>query len=78
MGSIFFPLIVAPFRWGFLNIETFSTIQKLIFDNTDSNILRVYVHLFLICVTKFETVFCSLIFWQFLFLPPIAPNKSTH
>ena len=72
MGSIFFPLIVAPFRWGFLNIEPFSTVQKLIFDNTDSNILRVYVHLFLICVTKFETISQSHILAIFVFTPNSA------
>ena len=40
MGSIFFPLIR-----GFLYAGTHYTIQKLIFDDTDTNILRVYVHL---------------------------------
>ena len=31
-----------------------------------------------ITVTEFETLFQGLIFWRFLFLPPIAPNKNTH
>ena len=48
MGSIFFPLIVAPFKCGFCYVETYSTIQKLIFEDTDTNILRVHVHLLLI------------------------------
>ena len=47
MGSIFFPIIVAPFRCGFLYLETYSTVQKLIFDDTDSNILRMCDHLLL-------------------------------
>ena len=38
MGSIFFPLIVAPFKTGFRYVETYSTIQKLIFDDKDTNI----------------------------------------
>ena len=29
-------------------------------------------------VTEFKNVFCDLIFWQFLFIPPIAPNKNTR
>ena len=29
------------------------------------------------CVIEFEAVFHSLIFWQFLFLPTLAPNKNT-
>ena len=42
MGSIFFPLIVAPFMLK----HNYSTIQKLIFNNMDStNILSVCVHL---------------------------------
>ena len=28
------------------------------------------------CVTEIETVFHSLIFWKFLFIPPIVPNKK--
>ena len=48
MGSIFFPLIVAPFKSWILNIETYSTIQKLIFDDIDTNILRMCVYLLLI------------------------------
>ena len=30
------------------------------------------------CVTEFLTVFHCLIFWRFLFIQPIAPNKNTH
>ena len=40
MGNIFFPLIVAPFKHDFLYVETCSIVQKLIFDVTDTNILR--------------------------------------
>ena len=48
MRSIFFPLIVTPFKTWFLYGETYSTISKVDFDNTDTNILRVYVYLMLI------------------------------
>ena len=48
MGSILIPLIVARLRRGFLYVDTYSTFQKLIFDDTDTNILRVCVHLLLI------------------------------
>ena len=30
------------------------------------------------CVTEFETVYRCLIFWRYLFFPPIVPNKNTH
>ena len=55
IGSIFFPLR------GFLYSEINCTIQKLIFDNTDTNTLRVCVHI-AYCVTEFKTVFRGLIF----------------
>ena len=42
VGSIFFPLIIAPFY----NVVS-STVQKLIFDDMNTNILRAYVHLLL-------------------------------
>ena len=48
MGSIFFPLIVAPFRCDFLYVETYSTVQNLGFNHTDTIILRMCVHLLLI------------------------------
>ena len=49
MGSIFFPSIVTPLRCTvFLYVETYSTVQKLVFDNKDSNILRMCVHLLII------------------------------
>ena len=41
---------VVLLRRDFLYVETYSTIQILVFDSTDSNILRVYIcfHLLLI------------------------------
>ena len=38
MGSIFFSLIVAPFKTGFRYVETYSNTQKLILDDKDTNI----------------------------------------
>ena len=75
MGIICFPLIIAPFKMpGFLYGETYSTIQKLIFDNT-----KTVCSFITDCVTEFKAVFCGLIFWRVLFLiPPIAPNKNTR
>ena len=58
MGSIFLPLTVAHFEALFpvhLNILYRS---KVVFDDMDANILRVYVDLL-----PFESIFCSLIFW---------------
>ena len=40
IGRRFFPLIVAPLRRGLLHVETYFTIQKLIFDDTDTSILK--------------------------------------
>ena len=40
IGGIFFPLIVAPFKTSFIKLETYSIVQKLIFEDTDTNILR--------------------------------------
>ena len=44
-GSIFFPLIVALLKMCFFLIEPFFFVQKLIFDDTDTNILKVCVFL---------------------------------
>ena len=60
IGSIFFP----------------KKAQKLIFDNPDSNTLRMCVHLLLIVLLEFKTVFLILKFWQLLLLPPIALNDK--
>ena len=38
MGSIFFPLKVAPFKKGFRYVDTYATVQKLIIDYKDTNI----------------------------------------
>ena len=46
MGSIFFYLLVAPFKKWFV-VETYSAVQKL-FNDTDTNILRMYAHVLLI------------------------------
>ena len=43
------------------------------FDDTESNVLRVCV-----CVTEFKNVFHGLIFWGFLYLLQIGPNKNTR
>ena len=48
MGSIFFPLIVAPFRRGFLYVETYSIVQIYVFDDTNTNILRMCVYILLV------------------------------
>ena len=57
-----FLLIVAPFKNVFLYVETCLTIQKLIFDNTKDVCPSMADNVF-----EFETVFCCLIFWRFLF-----------
>ena len=76
MRSIFFPFIVALLRHGFIYVETYPTFQKFIFDDMDTSILRACPFI-AYCVFEFKTVFLSLIFWRFLFLPQIAPNKNT-
>ena len=48
MGSIFFPLIEALLRCDSLYVETNPTVRKLVFDDTDTNILRACVHVLLI------------------------------
>ena len=74
MGRICFPLIIAPFKMpGFFYRETYSTIQKLIFDDTDTKSVCSFIA---DCVTEFKAVFRGLMFWRLLFLiPPIAPIK---
>ena len=73
IGSISFPLIGAYIfhRRGFNNVETYSTVQKSVFGNTDTNIVRRCVQLLLIVQLKsklnLEVYFRSLIFWLFLF-----------
>ena len=58
-----FPLL----RHFFLYVETYSTVQKLVFDDTDTNIQRVCVHNITFCENELETVFRSLIFCNFSF-----------
>ena len=48
LGRIFFPLKVALLRCGFLYIETYSTVQKLVFDDIGTKVLKVCVYLLLI------------------------------
>ena len=79
--SIFFPYIEAILGSNILDIETYSSIQKYVY---------LYILLILIntedvcpfiayCVTEFElhVVFHRLIFWHFMFIPPITQNKTT-
>ena len=61
----------------FLDVEKYSTIRKLIFDNMDTNILRKCPFI-AYCVAEFETVFMVSYFGIFRFKPPIAPNKNTN
>ena len=50
IGAYYFLLIiVAPFRRGFLYVETNPTVQKLDFDNMVTKILRVVSINFLLC-----------------------------
>ena len=52
IGSIFFPLIGAYIfhRRGFNNVETYPTVQKSVFGNTDTNIVRRCVQLHVYCL----------------------------
>ena len=63
MGSIFFPLIVAPLCY----VETYSNIQKLIFDDMDTNIIRRCVHLLLIVYLISKLYSVVLCFGNFCF-----------
>ena len=73
IGSIFFPLIVAilfpliidPSKAWY--VETYSTVQKLNFDNTDTNIQLGTEFVNCISLSHFGDV-----------LPPIASNKNTR
>ena len=65
MGSIFLSLIVAP---SSTLKHTLSFKQS--YDDTDA--LCPFI---VYCVTEFETVFRGLIFWRFLLIPSIGPNK---
>ena len=71
MGSIFFSLTVAFFTC-FLYIEIYSTS----FDDMDTNILRVCVHLLLIVQLNVKLYVLVSYFGNFLFLPPTVPNKN--
>ena len=80
--SILFPLIVVPFKtWFPLRWHIcLSSIQKMIFDVKDTNILRVYVHNILYCGHEFKTVFQGLmgshIFVVFVFTTYNSANKN--
>ena len=55
-------------RCGFLNFETNPTLQQLVFDDTVTNIQK--------GACPFIAFILCFIFWQILFLPPIAQNKN--
>ena len=42
MGSIFFLLIVALLKCDFFYVESYSTVQKLIFEDKDTNVMCLY------------------------------------
>ena len=67
MGSVFFSLTITPFKSWFLYVESYYACQKLIFDDKDTNILRMCVHLLFIEHLN-STVFQGFIFWRFLFM----------
>ena len=67
MGSIFFLLIVAPYKTCFSLIERFSAIQKLGFDDTDTDILRTCVRLLLIVQLNLKLYFADSYFGDFCF-----------
>ena len=67
MGSIFFPLIVAFLRLDFLYAETYSPVQKLIFDDMDTNMLRQCVNLLLILQLNLKLYFAVSYFDRFCF-----------
>ena len=57
MGSIFFPLIVVPFKTCFYAEKYYYSLD------TDTNTLYDVCPFIACCVTEFETVFLDLIFW---------------
>ena len=63
-GSIFFPLIVTPLTRGFLDLETYSTVQKFFID-TDTNALRISVHSLLIVQLNLKLYFPAPYFGNF-------------
>ena len=67
MRSIFFALIVAPFKTWFLHHETLSNVQNLIFDDTDTNLLSVCVHLLLIVQMNLKLYFAVSYFGDFFY-----------
>ena len=80
MGSIFFNLIVAPFKTHFLYVVKKPTVQKRLFMTTRVPTYKGCVSQFIAyCVIKFQNCISrALIFRRFLFLPTKAPNKNTH
>ena len=69
MGSIFFPLIVALFKTSFLNMETDSKVQELVYRYRQKciKILRIFFPFIAYCLTEFKTVFPYLILVIFAF-----------
>ena len=64
LGSIFFSVLVDPFKTWFPLRRNILYHSKVDFDNSED-----VCSFIAYCVTEFKTVFRSLIFWQFLFLP---------
>ena len=69
MGSVFFPLIVAPFKTSFFNMETEQLYRSKVGLSVKIQMYQHVFHLF-----EFKSVFLSLLFWRFLFISPIVPN----
>ena len=62
--SIFFSFIVITFKLWFFNVETESILH------IQHYVLRIMCPFIAYRVTELETVFCGLIFWRFLLIPP--------
>ena len=54
-------------------METYSTVQKLVYRYRYQHTKDVCPSI-ANCITEFEIIFHGLIFWQFLFIPPIVYN----
>ena len=73
-----FKIIIYSYRGCFLSLNLRRDFPELIFDSTDTNILKVLCSFIAFRVAEFETVFRVLMFWRFFFLPPISPNKIQY
>ena len=61
-----FPLIEAFLRRGFLNVETYSTVQNFDFRHYKYQHTMGLCQFIAYCVVEFETVFRGIIFWRLL------------